>query len=153
MENYRDIPGYEGTYQVSDTGNVKIIKTGKLKKAYLVGTGYLQTELNNPKKKFKIHQLVAMAFLGHKPDGTQNVVVDHINGNKVDNRVENLQLTTTRHNTSKAVTRDLPTGVFKRMNWEKYTSQYWHDGKVHYLGSFSTVEEASIAYQNAISKL
>ena len=48
---------------------------------------------------YKVHQLVAMAFLQHVPDG-MNLVIDHINGDKQDNRVENLRIVTQKKNTN-----------------------------------------------------
>ena len=53
------------------------------------------------KKCMSIHQLVAMSFLGHSPDGTHKVVVDHVNDDKIDNRVKNLQLLSNRENCNK----------------------------------------------------
>ena len=116
---WRDIPGYEGLYQVSNYGEVKSLPTKKEKvlkqglvsfytkeiilKQGLDKYGYPQVILykNKKPKTFKVHQLVCIVFLNHKPDGTQKIVVDHINNIKTDNRVINLQLITNRENTSK----------------------------------------------------
>ena len=94
-ETWKSIPSYEGLYQVSSLGNVKSLKFGK--ERILTNTirsdGYSVAGLskNGIEKKIKTHQLVAMAFLEHKPNG-YTLVVDHINGNPSDNRLENLRI-------------------------------------------------------------
>ena len=101
MEIWKDIPNYEGYYQVSNLGNVSRVNSNSNLKAGNTH-GYLQVVLcvNKQKKNYKVHQLVAMAFLNHKPCGMK-LVVDHINGKKTDNRVENLQVITNRNNRHK----------------------------------------------------
>ena len=79
----------------------------------------------------------------HHGDIPVDLVVDHINRNKADNRIENLQVITTRENTSNWQKRDLPTGVFKVYN--KFRAQADKFGKRTFLGSFNTVEEAVAA--------
>jgi hypothetical protein len=153
MENYRDIPGYEGKYAVSNLGNVKILKTGKILRCGLT-RNYLNVSLfaNSARKVFGVHQLVAITFLNHKPDGTHKIVVDHINGDKLDNRLENLQLITQRENITKSKPkRDLPTCVYKVGN--KFRVRANINGVFKSIGTFNTIEEASAAYQEAISKL
>ena len=155
MENYREIPGYEGKYAVSDLGNVKNLKTGRILKPGINTRGYLQVGLSIPKPRrvqgYRVHVLVAMAFLGHQPDPTREIVIDHINANKADNRLANLQIVTQRHNVSKAYSRNLPTGVYNHTKG-RYVARLNTKGQNFYLGIFNTIEEASEAYQNAISK-
>jgi len=152
MEIYKDIPGYEGLYKVSNIGNILNIKRNRNKKTFLK-RGYLSVSLSNPYKQFAVHQLVAMAFLNHIPDGTYKLVVDHINNNKLDNSVNNLQIVTARINSTKDRIRKniLPTGVVK--NGKKYASNICINGKPIYLGNFNTIEEASNAYQNMLTKI
>lgn len=105
MEIWKDIKGYEGLYQVSSLGRVKSLErvfysgmNYKIKKFYpekLIkishySTGYCYSVLckNAVAKKFKVHRLVAMAFLPN-PDGKP--CIDHINGLRDDNRSENLR--------------------------------------------------------------
>jgi uncharacterized protein YebE (UPF0316 family) len=95
-----------------------------------------------------------MAFLGHKPDGTHKLVVDHINNNTLDNRIENLQLITQRENASKYfLTKKKSsqyTGVFWHKQINKWQAQIGIDGKRIHLGIFNHEHEAHLAYQKAL---
>ena len=152
-EIWKAIPGYEA-YEVSNEGKVRSLKWGKIKelKAF-IGRGYLKVKLrkNGKLKNFYLHQIVAMAFLNHKPDG-HNLVIDHINNNKLDNCLENLRVTTQRFNTSR-YERNLPTGVSWNKGAKKYLATIQINGKLKYLGYFLTPEEASEAYQTALRKI
>ena len=101
MEAYKDVVGYEGLYQVSNLGNVKSLDRtfgtrifkSKQKKLSIGNHGYLVTNLmKNGKTSTKlIHDLVARAFLGHNTFG-HSIEINHINENKFDNSVDNLEL-------------------------------------------------------------
>lgn len=163
MENeeeiWKDIPNYEGYYQVSNLGRVKSSrKTKYFKEKILIGgksKGYntVTFRVNKSIKTFTVHKLVAITFLNHKPDGTTKFVVDHINNNCLDNRLDNLQILTHRENTSKGFRRkkDLPIGV--RKMYSVYDSRITIEKKTKFLGYFKTPEEASKAYQNELKKL
>ena len=105
-EEFRDIKGYEGHYQVSNFGNVKSYHTnkpmGRILKPATNSVGYLFVVLydNNRRRTYGIHQLIAMAFLGHNPDGHKKVI-NHIDGNRKNNSIDNLEVTTHRDNLSK----------------------------------------------------
>ena len=158
IETWKDIPGYEGDYQVSNTGKVKSLKFGKekeLKSAVNTG-GYLHVILfkNKINKSFLVHKLVAMAFLDHKPNGMK-LIIDHLNSNKLDNQIENLRIISQRENTSKERTKKsgLPVGVYFYKQTNKFRSQIEIFGKRKFLGYFSTPEEASSAYQQELNKI
>ena len=91
-EIWRDIKDYEGHYQVSNWGRVKSIKFGKEKILKLIKDkdGYLQVTLckNNIKKVYKVHRLVAEAFIDNTDKLPQ---VNHKDENKLNNNVENLE--------------------------------------------------------------
>lgn len=104
-EVWKDVPGYEGIYQVSSIGNIKslerrvntwnsykIIKPMVLK-TFLTKNGYRNVILR--KKNFSVHRLVAMAFI---PNPENKPQVNHKNENKQDNRVENLEWVTAKEN-------------------------------------------------------
>lgn len=99
MENeiWKDVPGYAGTYQVSNFGRVKSLR--KVLKAGL-RKGYLYISLRN--KKFNIHRLVAIAFIpnpGNLPE------IDHIDGNPLNNNANNLKWATRQQNELNPITR------------------------------------------------
>lgn len=100
-EEYRDIAGYEGLYQVSNYGNIKRLGNNKTKKEKIlkqkIDGGYLRVGLskNNKQKYYLVHRLVAQAFIPN-PDGKEQV--NHINGIKSDNNVSNLEWVTCSEN-------------------------------------------------------
>jgi hypothetical protein len=137
MEIFKDIPGYEGKYQVSKTGKIKSLgnnrtKKEKLLKANFNARGYLTVALflNGQGKTYTVHQLVAITFLNHTLRG-YNFVVDHIDDNKSNNNVDNLQIVTQRENVSKKFGKN--TGIKKQ-------GLFWNVNLSFF--SFDTKEEA-----------
>ena len=107
MEIWKDIQGYEGLYQVSSNGNVLSLnygRTGKPKeiKQILTKNGYLRVHIGG--KKFPliacVHILVANAFI---PNPQNKPQVNHIDGNKQNNCVENLEWVTAKENVHHAI--------------------------------------------------
>ena len=110
-EVWKDIEGYEGLYQVSTCGNIKSLarivhseKRGdyKIKEKILkqsdTTTGYKKVELckdNEKRKSFKVHRLVAQAFI---PNPNNKPEVNHIDGNKINNNIDNLEWVTSSEN-------------------------------------------------------
>ncbi len=157
-EIFKDIPNFEGMYQVSNFGNVKSIKFNKEKilKHSSKNRCYFDVNLhkNGKRKYFKIHQLVAMVFLNHTPC-RNNLVVDHINDIKTDNRLENLQVITHRDNICK--TQGQYSSKYKGVCWNKNKNK-WHsqimiNNKIIHLGYFKDEHQAHLAYQNALQNI
>lgn len=129
-EIWKDIEGYEGLYQVSNKGRVKrlasYISNGKgeyFKEEHVLSLGknkqgYCQVGLskNNKIKSFRVHRLVAKAFI-HNPQNKKEV--NHINELKDDNRVENLEWCTSSEN-SRHGTRNERITKTKRKNGAFY---------------------------------
>mgnify|MGYP000491117244 CR=1 FL=1 len=99
-EIWKDIPGYEGYYQASDLGQIRSLRFKgksriKIRKPHLDKYGYLCVGLikENKKNTRTVHRLVAKAFLG-----ISDLVVNHKNGIKIDNTVENLEYITVAEN-------------------------------------------------------
>ena len=156
MEIWKDIPGYEGSYQVSNCGQVKSVNyklSGKerILKPGKNGGGYLMLALrkNSKRKAFQVHQIVAMSFLGHVPDG-MNIVVNHIDNNKLNNHVNNLELVSQRYNSSCHKT-DVGVCWVKERN--KWLSLIYIKGKYIYLGRFNDKEDALHMYQKALANI
>ena len=103
-EVWRYIPGYEDYYQVSNTGNVKSLRSGKILKAPVASNGY--TVLNlcfKGQKMYTVHSLVALAFMGDSTGKT----INHRDGNKLNNNLDNLEIVSYRDNNIHALERGL----------------------------------------------
>lgn len=94
-EIWKDIPDYEGHYQISNFGRVKSFKYGKetiRNSKYIGDVGYNAITLNKPNHKqkvFRIHRLVMLTF---NPEGYfDKATVNHIDGNKLNNNLNNLE--------------------------------------------------------------
>jgi len=100
MEIWKGVVGYEGFYQVSNLGNVKRVGSFRgVNKAYLNdyylkpkdnGKGYYRIKLtvNNKSKRVMLHRIIAEAFINNPKN---KKVINHINCDKKDNRIENLE--------------------------------------------------------------
>lgn len=97
MEQWKDIPGYEGLYQVSDYGNVWNVKKNRYHTLEKLPSGYIRTRLNSGShsKTFYVHRLVAEAFV---PNPNNYPEVNHIDEQKWHNFVNNLEWVTRLQN-------------------------------------------------------
>lgn len=135
IENWKDMQGYEGLYQISDLGRIKsyprvvkckesnerIIKS-RILKQYHTSNHYLFVRLSKNKKQtnYRVHRLVALNFI----DNPENKpCVNHIDGNKSNNRVDNLEWCTHSENMQHAVKNGLSA------NWNK--GKHYHLSEEH----------------------
>ena len=150
-EIYKKIEGFEN-YQISNFGNVKRNENVLKKTVYKNGYIYVSLSDKGKVKKRTVHGLVAEMFLNHKSDGTNKTVIDHIDNDKQNNNICNLQLITNRQNNSKEKRGVTSVYVGVRKNKGKFESQIRISGKREYLGRFKTEIEAYNAYQNRLNE-
>jgi len=156
-EIWKDIKDYEGLYQISNLGRVKSLyfNNERILKVQQKTNGYFIVSLCKDaiNKTKKVHQLVAIAFLGHIPCGN-NLVVDHINRIKTDNHLENLQVITHRENLSKD---KKGTSKYTGVSWCKRNKKWFCSIRINkiqkQLGYFKIELEAHQAYQLALKEL
>lgn len=94
-ETFRDT-----IYMVSNLGRVKNAETNKLLQGKITDSGYREycLKIGGKKKSFRAHKLVWEVWVG-----AEQTIINHINGNKLDNRLENLESVSARENTLKAI--------------------------------------------------
>lgn len=164
-EIWKDIPGYEGYYQVSSAGRVRgltrIVKCGKkhltvkerVLKPFIDTWGYYQLCLskNGKSKHFQIQQLMAISFLNHTADD-RRMVVNHIDGDRLNNMIENIEVVTARANSTSCYRKNKPTlsskydGVTRSKGQRLWRSRITIEGKLTHLGYFKIEEDARDAY-------
>lgn len=164
-EVWKPIPGYGGVFQASSLGRIKALErrspgkfgsTRILKEKFLSQTknnlGYLHVTIGNSKGSTKVHRVVCFAFYGKS-----NLPVDHINGDKSDNRLENLQYLTNRENIQKywrgREKSSKYIGVCYHKASKKWMATIQINGKAKYLGLYNTEILASEAHKIEMSKI
>lgn len=171
QEIWKEVPGYEGYYSVSNLGNVKSHSRLVINRRCLSGYAKLNEKMLNPvidklgygrvilhrntKKRTRlVHQLVASAFLNHIID-KYTMVVNHIDLNPRNNRVDNLEIVTQRQNANLKQFKHSSkyTGVSWFKDRNKWRAYIWINGRHTHLGLFTDEYEAHLAYENALNHL
>jgi len=103
-EQWKDVPGYEN-YKVSSTGRI-IGSKGKLLSPSITADGYYRVSLykNYRHKSKSVHSVVALAFIGERPDGYH---IEHINHDKSNNSIYNIRYCTPRENYDRGLSDNL----------------------------------------------
>ena len=165
-EEWKQIKGYEGKYDISSCGRVKS-HVGKknnhygkdiILKNYLGGSGYLFTNLckNGKHIRVTIHHLVWDHFGRHKRDG-RRLQVDHIDNNKQNNNIDNLQILTARENSHKYAKTQSKTSKYIGVSWDRRIKKWRAEIRINnnptYLGYFDTEKSAHVRYKQALNKI
>ena len=148
-EIWKDIPEYEGLYQISNLGDIrKIWKTKKtICKPSFDNKNYKQIVLtkNKKRKSYKVHRLVALTFLSN-PNNYEEV--NHKDENKQNNFVDNLEWCTSKYNCNYG-TRNYRCTKHRLHRIQQY------DKKNNLIGEYSSLKEAekitNIKYQQISS--
>lgn len=159
LEEWRDVVGYEGMYEISNLGRVKSLKkTPNLIFKIQTNThGYNSVCLskNGKVKTFPVHYFVGCSFLNYLSFDSKKYVVDHIDNIKKNCTTSNLQVITYRENSSKD--QKNRTSKYTGVCWNKkhnvWTSSIYHKQKTIKLGCFKNEEEAYEYYVMALKSI
>ena len=149
VEEWKYVKGYTGLYSVSTEGRVQSHLTGIILKPAVNHKGYFIFQLcsSGHRKNMRAHRLVAEAFIPN-PDSLPEV--DHINGNKQDNRAENLRWVNGSFNTrNREVCRKASSkfnGVIADKEKGRFIASIYHEKKTVYLGTFTEETKAALAF-------
>lgn len=105
--------------------------------------------IDGKRNKFRMHRVIMNASKGE--------IVDHINRNTLDNRLENLRIVTNSQNRMNIIRKNIGTSIYKGVYWSKqyrcYIAQLRKDSKRYILGRFDNEMDAALAYNNAAEKM
>lgn len=145
------VPNCEKVYQVSSLGRVKSLKYGKerILKPYVNKGGYLRVNLhlNGKNKHYLVALLVWSAFNGPIPEGMQ---INHINEDKTDNRLENLNLMTPKENSNWGTRTSRQTQKMINGKTSKRVFQYDLEGNLikEWESAHQVERETAFSFQN-----
>lgn len=157
MEKWKKITEVNDLYSVSNYGNIKRHgKSGDFNlKGYADGNGYLTftARVNGKSKRLMVHRLVAEYFL---PKVEEKQLVNHIDGDKMNAHVDNLEWINHRDNLIHGIKNKRPDkliGANYNSFYGKWLSRIAKDGVLYDLGKFDTELEAHQAYINKAIEL
>ena len=143
IEEWRPVVGYEGLYEVSNTGRVRSLDKydsmnrflrGRILRLFTDGLGYLRAQLysNSKRKSFLVHRLVAQAFIPN-PDNLPQV--NHRDENPSNDNVENLEWCDAKYNSNYGTRNDrirttrLRNGTSTGLSREEYSKKWYQEHK------------------------
>ena len=170
-EEWKDVVGYEGLYEVSSFGRVKsltrMVHVGRgsyySREEIIINTiprnenSYVSIGLHKDgkSKTIRVHLAVAIAFFGHKP--SRKYAVHHVDGIKCNNKLSNLRIVTARENVSidmiKINKSSKSTGVNKIRKSGKYRTMIRFNKNRYYLGNFDSEMDAKNVYDTALDNI
>ena len=148
---------YDLTYLLLSDGSVAVcdgcfydkVKNHK----WSIGDGYAYFTENKttPRKTIKLHNFL----LEYNP--SNNIIIDHINGNKLDNRLINLRFVSYKENVRNSKSKKNSTSVYKGVSFDstrnKWIASIQYNGKTHHIGRFDDEEECAKAYDKECIKI
>jgi hypothetical protein len=169
---WKDVPGLEGIYQASYCGKIKSVgrianqknRGGVIQKVVVIEKilsqmktpgGYMRigATYNGIRRKFYVHVLLAKAFV---PNPKNKPCVNHKNGIKTDNRIENLEWVSIRENALHGFRNKkngLPPGIYFHSTRNRYQGAILVGKKRHQIGDHKNLEDAIHAYENKLKSL
>lgn len=172
-EIWKQVVGFEEFYEVSNKGQIRSFRTKRILKTYLINSGYksIKFTVNNRRTSHLIHRLVATAFIPNEDELANQV--NHINGDKLDNSVDNLEWVTCSSNLKHAFEIGLrtkescktyvglkhknPLSKYHNVSYDKSRSKWvakvTHNGKNHFQKRFYNEIEAALHVNWIIDKL
>lgn len=144
LEEWKDIPSYEGRYQASNLGRIRSLLSNKILSpgtSYLGKTKrpyyYVPISKVGSRGIVAVHRIIAATFLGKW--STRESMVDHIDGNSLNNNLENLRYLT---NSQNCLNRQRLTGIHFHKQHQKWNVRATRNQKRIELGLFETRLEA-----------
>jgi hypothetical protein len=138
---------FDTNYIIHSDGRVWSVRNKKFLKPTKINSGYVKFNLGTKCRNQLIHRLVAEAFIANPNNLPQ---VNHINGDKTDNRVENLEWCDNRQNQIHRYDSEFPGTRTCSWNKNKFESRIIVNKKYIHLGVFDSQEEAHQQYLNYI---
>ena len=155
METFKLIPNFPN-YEISNLGNVRNVTTTKTRNPSFDSSGYKQIDLryNKTRKTFKIHRLIAMAFI---PNVGNKECIDHIDNNRTNNNIDNLRWATRSENSQNKNVQSNNTSGCTGVSFD-HVNKKWRvkviKNRVHYdLGYFLSFDDAKKARIQKVNEL
>lgn len=152
QEIWKDVKGYEGRYLISNFGNVQSVKSGKLLKVHTSHKGYVIVLLYKNQKSHtnQLHRLIAQAFI---PNPNNLPQINHIDGNKQNNDISNLEWCDQHHNIKEAYRLGLMPrireGSFVKGHQRNDTTKInQYDLNGQFIKEWGSIKSASLQFKN-----